>query len=166
MSRQWFRYKTYESWSNLLQELLQQANAAIDSGNSADKEAALTELSEFIDNSPMSIPQTKELDEIADAAMDAIWEDTAKQTFQILQKDLSRIQRVIRAAKNDAAKGNLGRRYELLAGVVDNANETIRNATELVGRLKEGKADDLASDVESLIATLQKLRDKVESARG
>lgn len=41
MSRQWYKYKTYESWSNLLQELLEQAQRAVASGEADSKREAM-----------------------------------------------------------------------------------------------------------------------------
>lgn len=164
MSRQWYKYKTYESWANLLQELVEQAQQAVAAGESDAKREAMEELEAFIDNSPMSIPQTKELDDIAEKAARHIWEIDADKILALLHQDLGRIQRIIRLATQKAEEGNLSRRYELVAGVVTAANETIREASELVQSFEDdGPTDnELASDIKKLIATVQKLRDKME----
>ncbi len=164
MSREWYKYKTYESWANLLQELLEQAQRAVSSGDADSKREAMEELEAFIDNSPMSIPQTKELDDIAEKAARQIWEGEADKVLALLRQDLGKIQRIIRLATQKAEEGNLSRRYELTAGVVTAANETIKCASELAKSFEEGEspAGDLASDIRKLVATIQKLRDKVE----
>jgi len=160
MSPKWYKYKTYESWAALLQELLQQAQQAVAGENADAKSDAMKVLEEYIDNSPLAIPQTKELDDIAEAAMTKIWESTADQTLALLRKDLSKIQRIIRLAKQDAEKGDLSRKYELMADVVNATSAAIADASELVQSL--GEDNEAASDLTRLITTIQKLRDKVE----
>jgi hypothetical protein len=156
--------KTGDEWAADLKKLIARAQAAIASGNQDEKDQVSGLLSQFIDDSPMSVGG--ELDDLAEAAIAAlVTSEVADATAQIskvataLSKHVKRINEITAGNKKTAAV----LRLESVTAVVDSASGFVAEIKKLEGVLKEdGESQSTIDQLQAVVKTVQEFRSKVE----
>lgn len=166
---------TLEAWRDKLAELLEAATRAAkeDRAGTAGAAKVILEvadrLTQFQVWSDPALEGTNDLDEIANTARRDLLDGAVTERVNRLASrsaDLEVLEKTLeRRAAQDQAKASAMRGDRLLSAL-DSLNRSITDGVALAGSLLGAADDVLKKDLQSTLATMTKLRDKLQKAGG
>lgn len=166
MSRDWDAVQGFEGWAAVLDELLQQAARAAETGSTDERRAAQDALDDFIDRSPNAV--ARRLDDFArDAMRDLFLETVEQRAAAVAQRTaalrgyVKDVQAAADGARQDAATIRLLR----VRGAVDSMTKTVQSLQDLRETLKSAAAAAQAGDAPAVIAKIEALVAQVQEVR-
>ena len=161
----WSSLQTFADWAKALDDLLTHASSAVAASDTSQKVEAQKSLKTFIDKSPN--PMADRLDAIAKQAINDIFADTLEKSMAAIGSrtaELASLVKTIQAITGEAEQDAASIRLEKAKRVVDATTETVQALLDLRATLKDGATDQaLGSDIEKVVAAIQKLRSQVET---
>ena len=157
MNIDWLSLRTFDDWAGVLQHLLGQARAALESSDANKRAQVQGLLLEFITKSPNSSAAV--LDDIAKKAIRDIYNDAVDQALADISSrnaELALHIKSINAVTSDAQAAAGSIRYERATGVINSATSLVQQLNELKNVLSNDQADQaLVTKIEKAVKSLQ-----------
>ncbi len=165
MTPNWKDLETFDDWADALRSLMDVARAALKAGDAGARARIKKDLIAFVDRSPDWI--VKELDSLAGEVIKALGKaaiDDAISDIESRTVDLARLTKAIEAGTAANLQEARRIRLERARKTVDSITQTVGSLSDLKASLESGAKDDaIRTDIETLIESLQSLRNTVEN---
>jgi len=166
MGDDWLTITGFDAWSTKLQELMDEADAAVRS-QVGDRIATIAgRLRDFRRYSPT--PSCDELDKLANRALEGLVRSVVSESVQILHEASSELDALIKQLRAVTAETNLRAGWLSLktpAAIADRLDDTVGAMTSLY-ETTEGfqNAVDLKARIDAAVRAVERLRDEVRKA--
>ena len=168
MSIDWDSLESFSDWSDTLNQLLKQVEAALKSGDIAQRTAVQRLLSDFCSHSPDRL--AAQLDVIARQTMDDMLNkaiDEALSSIASRSADLAMHAKVISAVAESAERRAASIRLDKAKQVIDSTTSTIVSLTSLRQALGEGVDDKVVvARIDKAVKAIQDLVPLVIRVKG